>query len=191
MPDQFKQHIAKFVPITEAEFTGICTYFNQELLQKKEQVLSEGQTCKKKYFVLSGCMRMFFINEKGAEQTTQFAIEQWWLADLFSFIRQQPSSFAIQALEKTEVLSITATAYAQLLNDFPFMETYFRQVYQITAAAAQMRVKFLYGYSKEELYLQFSSNFPEFVQRVPQYLLANYLGCTPEYISEIRAKRRS
>lgn len=191
MPEPFKQHLAKFIKLTETDFAQICSYFQQESLKKKELVLNEGQICRKKYFVLQGCMRMFFINEKGAEQTTQFAIEKWWLADLFSFMRQESSTFAIQALEKTEVLSITAASYTALLQDFPLMETYFRQVYQVTAAAAQMRVKFLYGYTKEELYRQFSSSFPEFVQRVPQYLLANYLGCTPEYISEIRARKRS
>lgn len=134
---------------------------------------------------------MFFVNEKGVEQTTQFAIENWWMSDYLSFERGQPSDFSIQAVEKTEVLSIDHFSQEALLKDFPFMERYFRLVMQHAYAASQYRIKYLYGLSREELYHHFNRHFPEFVQRVPQYLLASFLGFTPEYLSEIRAKKLS
>jgi hypothetical protein len=71
------------------------------------------------------------------------------------------------------------------------MERYFRFVYQRAFGAMQMRIKYLYDFTKEEIFLHFIQHFPEFVQRIPQHLLASFLGFTPEYLSEIRKKTRS
>lgn len=99
-----------------------------------------------------------------------------------------PSEFYIQAIEQSTILYISQGNQEQLLNAFPIMERYFRFVYQRAYAAAQRRVQYLFSFSKEEFYYQAIRNHPEFVQRVPQYLIASYLGFTPEYLSEIRKK---
>lgn len=91
-------------------------------------------------------------------------------------------------MEKTTLLYITAEKQQQLLKEFPVMERYFRFVYQRAYAAAQKRIQFLFSFSKEEFYFQAARNHPEFIRRVPQYLIASYLGFTPEYLSEIRRK---
>ncbi len=131
---------------------------------------------------------MFFINEKGVEQTTQFAIENWWIADYMSYQSQGASDFCIQTVEKSDLMVIDFHEQERLMMDFPAMERYFRMVYQKANAASQMRVKFMYDYSKEDQYRHFTNSFPEFTQRIPQYLLASYLNFTPEYLSEIRKK---
>ena len=131
---------------------------------------------------------MFFVNEKGIEQTTQFAIENWWITDYAAFQQQQPSGFYLQAVEKTEVATITLESQERLLKQYPQMESYFRIIYQRANAAAQLRIKYLYDFSREELYHHFNNKYPEFTQRIPQYLLASFLGFTPEYLSEIRKK---
>ncbi|WP_343605129.1 Crp/Fnr family transcriptional regulator [Fluviicola sp.] len=187
----FKQHLEKFISISDEEFETILTYFTPLQVSKKENLLQEGQVCRQHYFVLKGCLRKFFINEKGVEITTEFAIETWWLTDNKSFEFQSESPFSFQAVEKSEVLVIDFHSQEKLLQDFPVMERYFRFVYQRAYAAVQMRLKFLYNYSKDELYFHFIRLHPEFVQRIPQYLVASYLGFTPEYLSEIRKKKRS
>jgi hypothetical protein len=88
-------------------------------------------------------------------------------------------------------LALDFPAQEELLQRFPQMERYFRLVHQRAHAAAQFRIRTLYGMSREELYHMFNNRYPEFVQRVPQYLLASFLGFTPEYLSEIRSKRIS
>lgn len=148
----------------------------------------EGQVCKYHYFVLKGCLRKFFVNEKGIEQTTEFAIENWWLTDNKAFEQRLPTEFFIQAVEHSEVLRIDNLSQEQLLQAFPKMERYFRFIYQRAFAASQMRIKYLYGLSKEAFYHHLNERHPEFVQRMPQYLIASYLGFTPEYLSEIRKK---
>src|SRR5690606_34675449 len=142
----------------------------------------EGERCVSSYFVVQGCLRKFFINDKGAEQTTEFAIEQWWMADNFAYLNHSATEFNIQAVEPSELLMIRRDALERLVQQYPLMERYFRSVYQKAYAALQMRIKFLYGLSREELYHHFRNMNPGFLQRVPQYMLASYLGITPEYL---------
>jgi len=191
MSEILKAHLKKFVELNEEDFQIILSFFQTVQVRKKENLLTEGQVCKYHYFVLKGCLRKFFINEKGTEQTTEFAIETWWMTDNMAFEHQQPTEFYIQAVENSEILVISAQAQEQLLTKFPIMERYFRFVYQRAFAASQMRIKYLYDLSKEAFYHQLEERHPEFVQRIPQYLIASFLGFTPEYLSEIRAKRLS
>jgi CRP/FNR family transcriptional regulator, anaerobic regulatory protein len=157
-------------------------------LKKREFLLKEGEVSRCNYFVESGCLRMFYNNDKMVEQTTQFALETWWLSDYFSFSKQQPSEYFIQAVEKSIVVAIDFQRQEQLFAEVPQMERYFRIMMQRALAASQLRVKLIYQLSKEEMYKHFSTSFPQFLQRVPQYMLASYLGLTPEYLSELRKK---
>lgn len=191
MLDLFRKHLEKFITIDDNEFNEILKYFNTKLVSKKENLLAEGQVCKYHYFVLDGLLRKFFINEKGTEQTTEFALENWWLTDNIAYEHKQPTSCYIQAVEKTEILYISQESQEKLLAAHPVMERYFRFVYQRAYASAQLRVHYLFSLSKEEFYLNLARKYPEFVQRVPQYLIASFLGFTPEYLSEIRKKNVS
>ena len=188
MSAQLIQHFREFTVIKDDDVDPILAFFKKIQVRKKENLLDNGKVCRSNYFVVKGCLRMFFIGEKGVEQTTQFAIENWWIADYMSYQTQGPSDFCIQAVEKTELMVIDFHDQERLMAEFPAMERYFRMVYQKANAASQRRVKFMYDYSKEEQYHLFNNNFPEFTQRIPQYLLASYLGFTPEYLSEIRKK---
>lgn len=191
MSEIFKIHLEKFIDITEKEFSEIIPFFQIENIKKKENLLVEGQICKANYFVLSGCLRKFFINQKGIEQTTEFAIENWWITDNIAFENRLPTTFYIQAVENSKILTIDNNSQEKLLIAHPKMERYFRFIYQRAYAASQMRIKYLYDFSKEDFYHHLNKNHPEFVQRIPQYLIASFLGFTPEYLSEIRSKLRS
>jgi len=121
-----KTQINKFINISDEEFADIIKYFQAQTFKKKENLLNEGQVCKVNYFVLKGILRKFFINEKGVEQTTEFAIENWWMTETFSYLNQTPTGFYIQAVENAEVLAIHQNAYNNLLEKHPIMEKYFR-----------------------------------------------------------------
>jgi CRP-like cAMP-binding protein len=110
------------------------------------------------------------------------------MTDNLAFLAQGQSSFAIQAIEKSEVLAISYEAQEKMLSQFPQMERYFRKVYEKSFAASQIRIKYINDYSREEIYLYFAKVQSAFLQRVPQYMLASYLGFTPEYLSEIKKK---
>lgn len=187
----FKAHLDKFITLNDDEFVSVFSFFQVLEVKKKQDLMLNGEVCKSMFFVLKGCLRKFFVNEKGIEQTTEFAIENWWITDTFAYERQIKSDFNIQAVEKSTILMIDLQAQEELLKKHPAMERYFRMIYQRAYAASERRIRYLYELSREELYIHFSTQYPWFIQRIPQYLIASFLGFTPEYLSEIRAKLRS
>ena len=189
--ETFKAHLDKFITVNDEEFASILPFFKVIEVKKKETLMLDGEICKSMFFVVKGCLRKFFVNEKGVEQTMEFAIENWWISDTFAYERQIKSDFYIQAVEKSVILEINLQTQEELLKKHPLMERYFRMIYQRAYAASERRIRYLYEMSREELYMHFSTHYPEFIQRIPQYLIASYLGFTPEYLSEIRAKLRS
>ena len=185
----FISHIKKYVSLSAQDIAMLESYFQPLELKKKAFLLTEGQVCRCNYFVESGCLRMFYQNNKMQEQTTQFALETWWLSDYFSFAKQKPSEYSIQAVEKSVVLAVDFQQQEKLFAEVPQMERYFRIMMQRALAASQLRIKLIYQLSKEEMYNHFSTSFRQFLQRVPQYMLASYLGLTPEYLSELRKRK--
>lgn len=184
------QHIEKFVPLSANDRSIITDLFQTRSFRKKEFLLKEGQVCRSNYFVTSGCLRLYFLNDKGQEQTTQFAIENWWITDQMSYDKQIPSEFHLQTVEKSIVQIIDRQQQEKLFIAVPAMERYFRNIAQRAYAATQQRIRFLYSLTKEEQYLHFTGLYPEFIERIPQYMLASYLDFTPEYLSELRKKKR-
>lgn len=182
-------HINKFIELSTDEQEILATLLKSSSYKKKAFLHEAGATCRANYFVVKGCLRLYFIDIKGAEQTTQFAIENWWISDLTSFLFQQPSDFYIQAAEATEVIIIERRHYDEIFEKLPRLEKYFRLIFQKLHQASQIRIKYLYSQTAEERYTNFSTLFPEFVQRIPQYMLASYLGFTPEFLSKIRARK--
>lgn len=184
----FINHLKKYIPISEDEIKILRQYVKIITVKKKDFLLKEGGICKANYFVEQGCLRMFFVNDKGIEQITHFGLENWWVSDYMSLTKQINSQFYIQSVENSEIIAIEQQTQEQLFEQIPKLERYFRIMLQISYAAAQMRVKFFHDFSKEESYRHFVAMFPQFIQRIPQYMLASYLGLTPEYLSELRKK---
>jgi len=182
-------HINKFTDLSNEEQEILAQMLKSATYKKKAYLHEAGATCRAHYFVVKGCLRLYFTDIKGVQQTTQFAIENWWISDLTSFLFQKSSDFYIQAAEETEVIAIEHHHYEELFNKLPKLERYFRLIFQKLHQASQIRIKFLYSQTAEERYTNFNKLFPEFVQRVPQYMLASYLGFTPEFLSKIRARK--
>ena len=185
----FIAHIRQYVELSEQEVEILERYVEPVELKRREFLVTEGQVCRCNYFVEKGCLRIFHINGKMVEQTTQFALETWWLSDYFSFSKQKPSDYSIQAIEKSLIVAIDYQRQDELFAELPKLESYFRIMMQRALAASQLRVKLIYEFSKEEMYTHFVTSYPQFFQRVPQYMIASYLGLTPEYLSELRKRR--
>jgi CRP-like cAMP-binding protein len=189
MPSPLTDHIKKFVALSTADEDIINAAISVKTLKKKTFVLEPDHVCKELYFVSEGCLRLYFINKKLNEQITQFAIENWWITDHSSMESGKPSKYAIQAVENSEAISITKAKLEELFTAVPQLERYFRIVQLRAFTAAQKRIEFIYSMTEEERYRHFSNLFPGFLQRVPQYMLASYLGFTPQFMSKIRAKK--
>jgi CRP-like cAMP-binding protein len=191
MSKQLFNHINNYVEVNEKDFQEILKFFSFRSVDKKEVIAEEGYKCNFNHFIVQGCAHMYFIDDKGTHRTVQFAIENWWITDNLAFINRTATDFYIQAVEKTQILSISFENQEQLLSRYPQLEKYFKIIYQKAFGSSILKIKYLHDFSKEEIYFHFTEHFPEFAQRVPQYLIASFLGLTPEYVSEIRSKKRS
>jgi len=189
MPASLLEHIARYVTLSPDEKESVAGLVTLEEVHKKDFVLKAGEICQANYFISKGCFRMYFVKDSGQEHTIHFALENWWVTDFTSLEGRQPSNVFIQAIEPSEVVLLTRDDQDILFQKVPSMERYFRMIAQRAFAASLMRIQYLFELSVEERYLQFSRRFPEFVERVPQYMLANFLGFTPEVLSKIRAKK--
>jgi CRP-like cAMP-binding protein len=180
------QHIQKMTSSPEIDGDPILSFFETKTFKKKDILQEEDKRCLLYFFVVKGCLRLFFTDRNGAEQTQQLALENWWMTDLNAFRSGRKSAYTIQALEATEVLTITAPNYELILAKFPVIESYFRLIYERAYAASLLRIQMISRMPKDEFYELFQSKYPEFIQRIPQKILASFLGFTPEYLSELR-----
>jgi CRP/FNR family transcriptional regulator, anaerobic regulatory protein len=185
---QLIRHMQKFIALTDSESSLLPPYLKVVNVGKKEHLMETWQPCKYHYFVVSGCLRMYFFNQKGDEQTIQFAIEDWWMTDHSAFNNGSESLFCIQAVEPSTVLALHCESQDLLFERFPGAERYFRLIYQRAFAAAQHRMKVHFDNSGEDTYLMFKKRYPAFADRVPQNMLASFLGISPEYLSVVKKR---
>ncbi|RZJ66228.1 MAG: Crp/Fnr family transcriptional regulator [Flavobacterium sp.] len=180
-------HIDKFVSLDDREKNLLTSGLYEINIRKKQHLMREGELSHKQFFVSKGCLRLYIINEKGVEQTHQFAIENWWMADYLSYHNESPTTFYIQACEDSTVIAFDKKQMEELLAKIPKLERYFRLCYQKSVGASQKRIRYLFSMSAEERFNNMNSMFPDFIQRVPQYMIASYLDFSPEFMSKIRA----
>jgi CRP-like cAMP-binding protein len=178
--------IQEKITLTEDEFNYCKTLFLPKKLRKRQYLLQEGDVCKYQAFVEKGILRSYTIDEKGNEHILQFASEGWWMADLSSFLTGEPSVFNMDALEDAELLLITKASWELLLQKIPKLEHYFRILIQNHLISTQKRLMQSLSEQAEERYIRFTKTYPDCMQRVPQHMIASYLGISRETLSRIR-----
>jgi CRP-like cAMP-binding protein len=182
---QLKQILTQLVDIPESEMNSALHYFKPVSFQKGENLLSEGQICKTLYFINSGLTKSYLLND-GKEHIRQFAAENDFVVDLGSFLSQSKSSFYIQTLESTDALKITFEDLDKLFNSsLIFMKLGKVMAERSTINLIKRSVSLLKDDAKHR-YLNLMKERPSLIQRVPQFMIASYLGVTPESLSRIR-----
>lgn len=188
MKEQIKKHFSRYVEFSDVEIDEIYSKLTHKTFGKKDYLLKEGQVCKYNYFLLNGLVRSFYIDNKGNEKITQFALENWWVTNMESYIKNVPSYSSIQAIEKTTALIIDKVELETLFNSIPKLERFFRLITQNMLIAIQRKNDIYLQMKSKDRYDDLIQHFPVFAQRVPQYMIASYLEITPEYLSELRKK---
>ncbi len=188
MFELLRKKVDEIIAVTDDEFEYCKTLFLPKKLRKKHYLLQEGDVCKYTAFVEKGILRTYTVDDKGAEHILQFGMEGWWSADLYSFFTKEPSVFNTEAVEECELLLITQPSWDLLLEKIPAFERYFRILLQNNLIATQRRLIGSLSETAEQKYLNLIQVFPDFVQRVPQHMIASYLGITRETLSRIRSQ---
>lgn len=186
MFEKLLANIKSRIEISDEELSVLQQFFTSKRLRKKQYLLQEGDVCKYIAFVTKGILRSYSIDDKGNEHILQFAFENWWISDMHSYFTGEPSIYTIDAIEDVEMLLITNAAKEQLLQQIPKMERYFRILFQNNIIAIQNRLVCSLSQSAEEKYKKMNDDYPAIIQRVPQHMIASFLGITPETLSRIR-----
>jgi CRP-like cAMP-binding protein len=188
MYELFFQSFNKKVALTTEEEAQIKNYLTPKKLRKKQYLLQEGDICKTIAFIEKGALRAYSVDDNANEHIIQFGLEGWIISDLYSFLTGEPATYNIDAIEDAELVLINKSAHEELLQKVPKYETFTRM--NITGAylAMQRRLTSIISSTLEERYANFIALYPNIVQRVPQHMIASYMGLTPETLSRIRRR---
>ncbi|MDC8103907.1 MULTISPECIES: Crp/Fnr family transcriptional regulator [Chryseobacterium] len=180
--DYFNQRI----PLNAEERLLVTELFKPRLYRKKQYVLQAGDHCTHFNFVVRGCLRMYKVDEKGHTHIIQFAAENWWINDIGSFHKKQPSELNIDALEDTMLLQITREDLVTLYTNAPKFDRIFRVLLENSFITLQNRLLQSISSTAEERYLFFMHTYSHLSNRLSQTQIASFLGITPEFLSRLR-----
>lgn len=186
--DTLCKHFDRYLALAPEEVAALKARSRVRRLKRRGFLLQEGEVCRHYTYVVSGCLRMFEMDGKGAEHNLQFALENDWIADIGSFHTEQPSGLFIEALEDCTVVCIEHADLLHLYTHHPKFDRNFRVIIEDQYVALQQRVLRRNASSAGERYAHFVAQHPELVKRVPGVHVASYLGITPESLSRLRAR---
>jgi CRP-like cAMP-binding protein len=189
MYDPILSNISRHIHLREDEQKFFISLLKHRKLRKKQYLLQAGDIARYENFLIKGLLRAYTVDNKGQEHIAMFAMEDWWISDLYSFLTNTPATQHIDALEDSEVLSIEKSDLEKLYQEIPKFDKFFRILLQNAFVAGQQRILASISQSAEEQYLAFIKKYPSLEQRIPQHQIASFLGITPETISRIRSKR--
>ncbi len=179
-------YISTYVSLTEEEETFLASKVTYRKYLKGQYILQQGDVCKHQCFVISGCTKMFHIDDSGQEHIVMFAIENWWTSDMGSFITQTPADYNIQCIDKSELIMFSYDVIEDLYSKIPKLERFFRKIIERALVASQKRIVRSFSLSAKDRYLYFRNQYPKIDKLIPQYMVASYLGITKEFLSKIK-----
>lgn len=181
-------NIAKQVQLTPEEQELFLSKTEIRHYKAKTVLLHSGEICKYSYFVNSGLLRSFNINDNIVEHVLAFACSGWWIGDMYSLLSQKPGNLFIETLENSEVVLLSKTNQELLYQEIPKLERFFRILTENSLVANQERLMDNLSLSAEERFEKFCSKHHDLIQKVPQKQIASYIGVTPEFFSKMKSK---
>jgi len=184
--EAIKKNVSRFIQFTEEEANEFTSLLRITKVKKKQFIVQPEFVCRYKSYVYKGIMRAYLVDNNGQEHTILFAIEDWWVSDFNSYFFQQPATLFVEALEDSILVQIEYKAEHQFLERVPKFEKFLRIHTQRSFAFLQKRMLSNLSKSAEERYDEFLQRYSAIAQRIPQYLLASYLGVSTEFLSRLR-----
>ena len=185
---QILENISKIVTLTPQEQALFLSNVETKNYKAKTILLNAGEICKHSYFVNSGLLRSFNINDNIVEHVLQFACEGWWIGDMYSLLSQKPGNLFIEVMEDSEVVLLPKENQEKLYAEIPKLERFFRILTENSLVSNQERLMDNLSLTAEERFEKFCKKYPTLILKVPQKQIASYIGVTPEFFSKMKSK---
>jgi len=182
------RNVEKHISLNEDEQKFFLSLLERRVLKKKTLFLQPGEVCRHSAFVVDGALKSYTVDPDGKEHILSFALQDWWISDLYSLISQKPAILYIEAIADAEVLMLSRDNQQLLFEKVPQFERFFRILIEKALVANRQRLIDNLSSTAEERYLRFLEKYPSVPACVPQHNIASYLGITPEFLSKIRAR---
>ncbi|HWV28315.1 MAG TPA: Crp/Fnr family transcriptional regulator [Dyadobacter sp.] len=180
-----KEHITKSVELTDAQFDGFYACFKHESFKKGQILIREGDAVTREYFVLSGCLKTYFMNDELRMTILQFAMPTWWASDYDALYNRHPAAVIVDCVANAEVLSISADDRERICHEIEAIGHFFRWRTNRGYAASQRRLLSLMTNDTRKRYENLLVQYPTLFQLVPKHLIAAYLGVSRETLSRL------
>jgi CRP-like cAMP-binding protein len=184
--DKFIQYLTDKISLSDEEIKQITQVAIQKKIRKRQLLLQEGDVWKYNAFVGNGFLRTYSIDNKGNEHILNFSPENYWSGDRESLMTGNPSRFNIEAIEDTDVVLITKENFDLLCRNILQLNDLVNAILHKSFVVSQDRIHAGISLSAEEKYQKFLNQYPQIVNRVPQHMIASYIGITPETLTRIR-----
>lgn len=181
------QILSQLTPLTKEEENDVIAAFPIKTFEKGTYLIKEGKYVKDAYFVVSGCIREYTLQD-GEEKTTAFYTEQQSAVDFVALTQKKPSKINFICTEETTVAIVNAEKEQALYKKHPRFESFCRSGVEQMMGQKQEQLAESINLKPEQRYQKLVAERPELVNRVPQYQIASYLGIKPETLSRIRLR---
>ncbi|PSK91197.1 Crp/Fnr family transcriptional regulator [Taibaiella chishuiensis] len=180
-----KEHISKTASLTEEELSYLASHFKPLSFKKGQVVIREGDKVEHEYFVLSGCLKAFYINDEVKMHILQFAMPTWWTSDYNALYTQTKATINVDCITDATLLSLSNADREKLCREIHQVEHFFRWRTNRGYVAAQKRLLSLMNNDARTRYEELLQLYPELYSLVPKHLIAAYLGVSRETLSRL------
>ena len=189
--DLILKNVAKHISLSREEQDHFISFLVCKDVPKKTNLLVEGQLCNQLSYICSGALRSYCLDKNGKESTIMFAVNDWWLTDMYCFLNEKPAMTFIETIEDSSVINLSKSNFDELLTVIPKFERFFRVLLQNAYTREQLRTIENLTLNAEERYERFINKYPQIVSKVTLKQIASYLGITPEFLSVVRKNHLS
>ncbi|MEO1050386.1 MAG: Crp/Fnr family transcriptional regulator [Bacteroidota bacterium] len=182
-------NIARYVELTEDEIQKFTSIIKITRIRKRQFVIQPGYVCEYRNYIVKGAVRVFYSDDQAKEHTVSIGIEDWFFTDFYSYINQEPAMHFAEALEDSIIFQMKYEDVERLCAEIHSLSQYFRLLTEKAFANSRRRIISNISKTSEERYWEYVKKYPQIVNRVPQYIIASYLGISPEFVSKIRSRQ--
>jgi len=180
-----KEHIAKMASLSDEEFDYFFSHFKPMTFKKGQTVIREGDKVDCEYFVISGCLKAFYINDQVKMYILQFAMPTWWTSDYNALYTQTRATINVDCITDVELLSLSNADREKLCSEIHQVEHFFRWRTNKGYVASQKRLLSFMNNDAKARYEELLKLYPQLYNLVPKHLIAAYLGVSRETLSRL------